>query len=99
MGELAGLQDGFKAPISMISGAAFDSDKAYRDSKLCNILTTKELSRRLAESNSQVTCNCLSPGLIPTTGLFREYNPYLVGIFNYFMQYVFQIAVSKVVDD
>ncbi|XP_038164266.1 dehydrogenase/reductase SDR family member 13-like [Cyprinodon tularosa] len=38
--------------------------RKYCDSKLCNILFTWELSRRL--QGSQVTCYCLHPGLIRT---------------------------------
>jgi len=96
LGELKGLEMGFKAPtFSMVSGAPFNSDQAYKDSKLCNVMTTLELSRRLKQEKSQVTCTCMSPGLIPTTGLFREYNPYFVWIFNYFMLNVFKVAVSE----
>ena len=92
---MEGLKAGFKEPVSMIDNSPFNADKAYRDSKLCNIMTTLELARRLKAKNSAVTCNCLSPGLIPTTGLFREYNPYMVGIFNFFMRYVMNIAVTE----
>lgn len=42
----------------------FDGMKAYRRSKLCNILFTRELSRRL--SGTTVTANCVRPGFIAT---------------------------------
>jgi NAD(P)-dependent dehydrogenase (short-subunit alcohol dehydrogenase family) len=38
--------------------------KAYGRSKLCNILFTRELARRLA--GSRVTANCLHPGFVAT---------------------------------
>jgi len=42
----------------------FKGMKAYRQSKLANILFTKELSRRLIGTG--VTANCLMPGLVAT---------------------------------
>lgn len=44
----------------------------YATSKLCNILTTYELSRKLA---SGITVNAFDPGLMPGTGLARDANP------------------------
>jgi NAD(P)-dependent dehydrogenase (short-subunit alcohol dehydrogenase family) len=38
--------------------------KAYRRSKLCNILFTRELARRLRDKG--VTANCLHPGFVAT---------------------------------
>ena len=40
--------------------------KAYGQSKLANILFTRELARRLQESGSDVTANCLHPGFVQT---------------------------------
>ncbi len=60
-----------------------------------NILTTLELSRRLTQQNSHVTCNCMSPGFIPTTGLFREFNFFLVNIFIFVMKYVLNVTVTE----
>ena len=40
--------------------------KAYGQSKLANILFTRELARRLQESGSTVTANCLHPGFVRT---------------------------------
>jgi protochlorophyllide reductase len=34
LGDLRGLEQGFKAPVSMVDGSAYDPDKAYKDSKL-----------------------------------------------------------------
>lgn len=31
---MLGLQEGFKAPVSMVDGGKYDADKAYKDSKL-----------------------------------------------------------------
>ena len=53
----------------------FDGWLAYRNSKLCNILFTRELARRL--EGSGITANCLHPGFVASrfgdnnSGLFR----------------------------
>lgn len=96
LGGMEGLQAGFLAPISMVNGqSSYDGDKAYKDSKLCNVATTIELARRLQEEKSKVTCNVFNPGLIPTTGLFRGLNPVFVAIFTFLTRYVFKVAVSE----
>ena len=46
------------------SAKNFGSMKAYRRSKLCNILFTRELARRLRDTG--VTANCLHPGFVAT---------------------------------
>jgi nucleoside-diphosphate-sugar epimerase len=43
---------------------AFNPGIAYQRSKLCNILFTRELALRLADTG--VTANCLEPGLVAT---------------------------------
>merc|ERR1739838_247329 len=42
LGNLQGFEQGFQAPISMINGKKFKSGKAYKDSKLCNVLIMRE---------------------------------------------------------
>ena len=49
--------------------------RAYSRSKLCNILFTRELARRL--SGTGVTANCLHPGFVNSR--FGDNNPGLVG--------------------
>jgi len=75
LGDLKGLEEYFeKGTFDMVDGGAFDGDKAYKDSKLCNIFFMLEMDRLLRQKKSKVTCNAFSPGLIPTTGLFRNQN-------------------------
>eukprot|EP00596_Hydrurales_sp_CCMP1899_P010416 CAMPEP_0119040344 /NCGR_PEP_ID=MMETSP1177-20130426/10235_1 /TAXON_ID=2985 /ORGANISM="Ochromonas sp, Strain CCMP1899" /LENGTH=322 /DNA_ID=CAMNT_0007005295 /DNA_START=77 /DNA_END=1045 /DNA_ORIENTATION=- len=95
LGDMSGFLAGFKAPISMVDSSAFDPDKSYKDSKLCNVMTSIELARRLAAKQSSVTCNVMNPGLIPTTGLFRDLNPLFVFIFTLLTTYVFKVASSE----
>jgi len=49
----------------------YDSLDAYARSKLANIAFTVELDDRLPD-DATVTVNCVHPGFIPSTGLFRE---------------------------
>jgi NAD(P)-dependent dehydrogenase (short-subunit alcohol dehydrogenase family) len=46
------------------SAKSFGARKAYGQSKLCNILFTRELARRL--QGTRVTTNCLHPGFVAT---------------------------------
>jgi glycosyltransferase involved in cell wall biosynthesis len=58
-------------------------------------MTSIELARRLVAKQSSVTCNVMNPGLIPTTGLFRDLNPLFVFIFTLLTTYVFKVASSE----
>ena len=62
LGNLEGFEAGFKAPISMINGKKFKSGKAYKDSKLCNVLTMRELHRRYHDETG-ITFSSLYPRL------------------------------------
>lgn len=96
LGDLQGLTDFLEhgKRFEMVDGSPFSADKAYKDSKLCNVLFTEEISRRLMERKSKVRCNCFSPGLIPSTGLFRSQNPLFVGLFNFFALRVLGVATT-----
>lgn len=52
--------------------AADDGRRRYTTSKLCNLLFTYELGRRLGDG---VTVNAFDPGLMPGSGLARDYPP------------------------
>jgi len=49
--------------------------RRYSTSKLCNLLFAYELDRRLGEGREGVTVNAFNPGLIPGSGLARDYPP------------------------
>ncbi len=74
LGELKGLKSG--PGFKMVDGRlAFNADKAYKDSKLCNILFGKELSRRLELINNKIPVICWAPGLViprSENGFFRH---------------------------
>jgi protochlorophyllide reductase len=51
----------------------------YATSKLANIYVAHELARRL--SGRQITVNAFDPGLMPETGLARDYPPWMQRIY------------------
>ena len=94
LGNLQGLEAGFKAPIAMIDGKQFKSGKAYKDSKLCNVLTMRELHRRYHDSTG-ITFSSLYPGCVATTGLFRHHNPLFQKLFPLFQKHITGGFVSE----
>ncbi|MEL6780171.1 MAG: protochlorophyllide reductase [Cyanobacteria bacterium J06597_16] len=71
LGELKGMELGFKSPIAMIDGNAFKPGKAYKDSKLCNMLTMMEMHRRY-HKDTGIIFNALYPGCVAESDLFRD---------------------------
>ncbi|MDC3160402.1 SDR family NAD(P)-dependent oxidoreductase [Prochlorococcus sp. AH-716-G04] len=95
VGEKAGLNNliNFKQEI-LGNYTNFNSDKAYKNSKLCNILFAKELSKRLQIKSSKVSVISWAPGLvIPNEdfGFFR----YSIK-FNIFGYIVFSIIAKNI---
>mmetsp|Transcript_37296 Transcript_37296/g.90553 ORF Transcript_37296/g.90553 Transcript_37296/m.90553 type:complete len:487 (-) Transcript_37296:1643-3103(-) len=93
LGDLQGLiRDGRN--FEMVDGEPYNGDKAYKDSKLCNVFFCRELQRRLSTSPStkDMTVNSFSPGLITTTGLFRYQSPIFIPIFSFIATKVAKVA-------
>ena len=70
LGDLSGFERGFLSPISMANGKKFKPGKAYKDSKLCNMITAQELSKRFTPD--KLISNSLYPGCVAKTKLFRN---------------------------
>ena len=94
LGDLAGFKAGFKAPIAMASGKAFKPGKAYKDSKLCNMITTQELHRRL-HSSTGIVFSSLYPGCVADTPLFRNAPRAFQKIFPWFQKNITGGYVSQ----
>ncbi len=99
LGNLEGLESG--CGFKMINGQSpFNADKAYKDSKLCNILFAKELARRLSFLNERFPVICWAPGLvIPRSkeGFFRhsrKNNEIGQRLFAFFARDLFKITES-----
>lgn len=94
LGDLQGFEEGFQAPISMINGKKFKSGKAYKDSKLCNVLTMRELHRRFHDWTG-ITFSSLYPGCVADTPLFRNHSPLFQKIFPLFQKNITGGYVSQ----
>lgn len=94
LGDLEGFEKGFKAPIAMIDGKKFKSGKAYKDSKLCNMLTTRELHRRY-HNTTGIVFNSLYPGCVADTPLFRNHFAAFRTIFPWFQKNITGGYVSQ----
>ncbi|CAI8179612.1 MAG: protochlorophyllide reductase [Prochlorococcus sp.] len=71
LGDLSGFEQGFHSPISMANGKRFKPGKAYKDSKLCNMITTQELHQRFHEETG-ILFTSLYPGCVADSPLFRH---------------------------
>ncbi|OMP07874.1 Short-chain dehydrogenase/reductase SDR [Corchorus olitorius] len=96
LGDLRGLVGGLNGidTSPMIDGGEFDGAKAYKDSKVCNMLTMQEFHRRYNEETG-ITFASLYPGCIATTGLFREHIPLFRLLFPPFQKYITKGYVSE----
>lgn len=78
LGDLSGLKSGRGA--LMINGSkVFSADKAYKDSKLCNLLFAKEFQRRIKQRGDQMPVIAWAPGLViprDNGGFFRYSRKY-----------------------
>ncbi|EPS73076.1 hypothetical protein M569_01677, partial [Genlisea aurea] len=96
LGDLRGLSarlNGMESS-SMIDGGEFDGAKAYKDSKVCNMLTMQEFHRRYHEETG-ISFASLYPGCIAETGLFREHIPLFRLLFPPFQKYITKGYVSE----
>lgn len=94
IGNLEGLIAGFKDPIAMINGKPFKPGKAYKDSKLCNMIMNRELHKRY-HLKTGVIFNTLYPGCVADTGLFRDTPKLFQKIFPWFQKNITKGYVSQ----
>ena len=93
LGDLSGFKNGFLSPISMANGKKFKPGKAYKDSKLCNMVTVQELSKRYPKE--KIIVNSLYPGCVANTNLFRD-TPWLFRLlFPIFQKFITKGYVSQ----
>ncbi len=94
LGDLKGMELGFKTPIAMIDGKKFKPGKAYKDSKLCNMLTMLEMHRRY-NKDTGIIFNALYPGCVAESDLFRDAPKLFQTIFPFFQKNITGGYVSE----
>jgi len=85
LGSLQGLEAGFKDPIAMIDGKRFKPGKAYKDSKLCNMIMSREFDRRF-HADTDITFCTLYPGCVADSALFRDTPAFFKKVFPWFQK-------------
>ena len=99
LGNLSGLES--VSGFDMIDGGKFNADKAYKDSKLCNILFAKELSYRLKKQGILISVIAWAPGLVISRnreGFFRysrKYNQLGQTLFAFLARDLLRITTSN----
>jgi protochlorophyllide reductase len=98
LGDLSGLEQGLfgeaKGGAIMIDGGEYDGAKAYKDSKVCNMLTMREMDKRWHDKYG-ITFGSLYPGCVAETNLFREKRAWFRWLFPRFQKYVTKGYVSQ----
>eukprot|EP00913_Durusdinium_trenchii_P027649 g25930.t1 len=74
LGDLKGLESGMQKPTTMIDNGRFNGAKAYKDSKVCDVMLMRELHKR-HHASTGIAFSSLYPGCIADTNLFREHYP------------------------
>ncbi len=94
LGDLQGLEAGFREPVAMINGKPFKAGKAYKDSKLCNMIINREFHRRY-HAHTGIVFNTLYPGCVADTALFRHAPKLFQQIFPWFQKNITKGYVSQ----
>ena len=99
LGKLKGLESG--SGFEMIDGNKFNADKAYKDSKLCNILFARKLSDIFMKKKLSIPVIAWAPGLVISRnnqGFFRysrKYNQLGQILFAFLARDILKITTSN----
>ncbi len=94
LGNLQGLESGFRDSVAMIDGKPFKPGKAYKDSKLCNMVISREMHRR-HHAETGIVFNTLYPGCVADTALFRDTPKAFQTIFPWFQKNITKGYVTQ----
>jgi len=94
LGTLSGFDEGGTQPVAMVDGKPFFGAKAYKDSKVCNMMTLSELHNRYHDDTG-IVFSSMYPGCVAESNLFREKRPWFQKAFPWFMKYVTKAYVSE----
>ena len=98
LGDMSGLRNGFKNSDrnqgALIDGTRFIGAKAYKDSKLCNMLDIKAFAERFGESTG-IKFSTMYPGCIADSNLFRNHTAFFRWFFPILQKNVTKGYVSE----
>ncbi|OBV11559.1 protochlorophyllide reductase [Erythrobacter dokdonensis] len=94
LGDLEGLEAGFRDPVAMIDGKPFKPGKAYKDSKLALMIMSRELHARFHDKTGIIFAT-LYPGCVADTPLFRHAPKAFQTIFPWFQKNITKGYVSQ----
>jgi len=94
LGDFQGMKDGFRDPVTMIDGKPFKPGKAYKDSKLCCMMMSRELHARY-HAQTGIVFSTLYPGCVADTPLFRNAPRAFQTIFPWFQKNITGGYVSQ----
>ncbi|CAK9011588.1 unnamed protein product [Durusdinium trenchii] len=94
LGDLKGLESGMQKPTTMIDNGRFNGAKAYKDSKVCDVMLMRELHKR-HHASTGIAFSSLYPGCIADTNLFREHYPVFRFLFPILQREVTNAYVSE----
>ena len=98
LGDMSGLRNGFKNSDrnqgALIDGTRFIGAKAYKDSKLCNMLDIKAFAERYGESTG-IKFSTMYPGCIADSNLFRNHTAFFRWFFPILQKNVTKGYVSE----
>ena len=99
LGSLHGLNNG-RGFVMVDGSTSFDADKAYKDSKLCNLLLARQLVAKLNQNQTAIPVITWSPGLViphSSDGFFRysrQINPLGQLLFAFVARDLLRLTVS-----
>jgi len=89
-----GTMEGLAKHSIMVDGGDYNGAKAYKDSKLANMMTVLELHRRYHDKTG-IVFSSMYPGCVAETALFRQKRSWFRNFFPIFMKYVTGGYVSQ----
>ncbi|CAB1098758.1 unnamed protein product [Ectocarpus sp. CCAP 1310/34] len=84
--------DGLAKNEPMVDGVKYEPTKAYKDSKVCNVLMMREMDKRY--SSGGMVVSALFPGCIAESPLFREKRGWFRAGFPVFQKFITKQLVS-----
>ncbi|CAM9662344.1 unnamed protein product [Ectocarpus sp. 12 AP-2014] len=84
--------DGLAKNEPMVDGVKYEPTKAYKDSKVCNVLMMREMDKRF--SSGGMVVSALFPGCIAESPLFREKRGWFRAGFPVFQKFITKQLVS-----